>query len=474
MEYQNVDCISFLGFVGQMSKNLPTKSVGKYAATSFLSAIDRLENDVVDEALVKLWLVTMLISGKKSGTCTRYIRKMHSIYKDWQKESGIVKDPFIGLESLYDSSYESSLKEVYQNLNSLKSLFAKNGESEEWQLVGIFLYLLYIVNVSFADVVNLKFANGPTYCPQIDEIVAKQDTSNGREYVFDLNQSHARQPQIIRDLSNHLYEMLSEVGMKFGAKFSRNDISALWIAQAIKAGVGLQTIRNVLEEVPPQFKALTILDKKQLPEEERQSLICKVADSINNSTERWFVMKLRAGTTPDDIEKAIAEKFPDCSLRIELFYPTRTVYVKKGKTRVKKNVPIVPDLLFFRTRYDRVQKLFSKIGDLAWCYKWSNSPDSSYSIISQDDMRLFQQAIGEFTSDIRVELVDLATDYKVGDSVCVTGGVMSGFFGTIEEINDQTSNLTFILRISNEKGLRITHEVEGIFLEPSHGLAAIV
>lgn len=465
MNQQPIDKTSFLDFVGQILPKLPPKSVGRYAALSFLEVAGEMEDKAIDESDVRFWLVSMLMDGKKSGTCTRYIRKMHSFFKDWQKATDTSSDPFVGIENLYDSSCEPSLVMVNNNLACLKRMLAKDEESADWQLISIFFFLLYDVSASLADVVTLKFDGVVSYCPQLDDIVSGRDSSFGREYVFNLNQSHARHPQIERVLNENLFHILSAVGMTFDSSFSRSDITALWIALAIKAGMDLRTIRNVLPTVPLQFKALTLLEKVPVTEDEKREVICKVADFVNSNALRWFVMKLRPRVTFDEVNDSIRQKFPGNSFKVELFYPTHAIYKRKGKKTVRKDIPYVPDILFFRTRQDRVQRLFSKIGDLAWCYKWSNTPESGYSTISQEDMRHFQQAIGEFTSDIRVELVDLTTEYKIGDTVSVTGGVMKGFAGSIESIDSKSGSKIFLLRISNDKGLKITHEVSSEFIE---------
>lgn len=466
-----------------MSADFSPKSIGRFACASFLDSAARFKSNRVggdaDEAgIVRYWLADMLTRGMTCGTCTRYLRKIHSIYKGWQLVSSVKSDPFAGIESIYGAGCESGIREAEANLRHLNRLLSRSRESDEWQLVSIFLFLLYDPEASLDNVVSLKFEDARcgvySCCPQIEELMASRDSSAGRKYVFSLNQSHARKTQILRELNESLRKLAVGVGMRFEEGFSRRDITSLWIARAIDLGIDLRVVRAVLPDVPPRFKALELLDKAFVPEAEKREAIWRVANSINSNATHWFVMKLRPGVTADDIKSRIEETLPGRLDTMDFYYPTHTVVSRQGKKRVRKEVAYVPDLLFFRTQYDKVRSLFAKIGDLAWCYKWSNSSDSGYSIIPQADMTHFQQTVGMFTSDIRVELIDLQTNYKVGDSVLVTGGVMKGYLGEIQAIDDKAGDRIFILRISNDMGLRIIHEVPDVFVESGNGASAAV
>lgn len=256
--------------------------------------------------------------------------------------------------------------------------------------------------------------------------------------------------------------------MKFGGAFSRESITAIWIAAALRCRIPLGDIRALVRTLPTEYSFLSIIDPTPLTDTRKASILKVVADSINDKTRQWFVMRMRSGRTPDDIRQAIEYNVPDLYGDTSFFYPTRVRYREgKGKKMVKEEVPYIPGILFFKTRRDRVGKLFSKIGDMAWCYKYTNTPGSPYSTISRREMEKFQRHIGKFSDDIKMELVtDTGSRFAVDDVVKINGGMMAGSVGVITAVHNQDGTTTYTLQLSSDSACVWTvKDMEEIYIE---------
>lgn len=133
---------------------------------------------------------------------------------------------------------------------------------------------------------------------------------------------------------------------------------------------------------------------------------------------------------------------------------------------VTRMVPYLPGLLFFRLRSDKVGKFMSGIGNMAWCYRRTNSPDSPYSYITQHEMTRFQRHIGKLTSDIEIELIN-HRQANIGDKVKINGGgLLDGMEGIVREICNTDGTRTYVLRFSETSFIRWNDiRVEEAFIE---------
>lgn len=458
---------SFFENVGKIHSEAAPQSLTAYATASLLEAVRKYRLRSADTSSLKLWIASMLLDGMKAATCRRYAGKIHALYLQYRGADNAGDDPFQQVQHAFTDAYQSDSRQARRNLEVVKRLFGKSEASDEWQTISIFLYLLYDVEASLSDVAKLTFDNAPAFCPQIDEIIKSQSSANGRKYVFSLNQSHARMPGIVHGLADSLAGTMTAVGMRLGHGFSREEVSSMWIAAAIRAGIDLRHIRAIVPAIPAAYSALALIDKAEITEGMRQAIICRVADGINDSTPRWFVMKMRRGVRPGDIRSRIDATMPGRMDITRLYYPTRTVTRMEGKKRIREEVPYLPDMLFFRTPYDKVRSLFANIGDLAWCYRTTDRPDSPYSVIPHAEMMIFQRSLGLLTPDVRLELsAGQSRTLGVGRHVSITGGMMKGYTGIIRDIDETSGTRLLSLSITNSLSLNWTARIEDIFIQP--------
>ncbi len=467
---QNYTTCSLREFVVNALSENPAGTLANKAFLSFSTSAKRHGRERLDDDGLRIWIADMMLAGLKPTTRKRYFNSIHSLCHARYDLS--LSDPFENVREELNRDFDVRLEEAQANLKIAGKILRKAanaGKCEYYDIFDIFLCLLYDVNASLYDIINLSFDDAPGKLPQIEDIAEGKKKSGRTKYLFGLRQGQARDTQIERKLITNLFTMLRENGMKFNGSFSRDSIKEIWIAAALECRIKTEDIRSVVNTMPEGFSFLEMVRPSELTEAEKAGIIRKVADHINDNTKYWFAMRLRTGKTPDDVRKTLKEK--DAALYDDIrFYNPTHIVIKEGRKgkRIREEVPYLPGILFFYIRRDDVDMLFSRhIGDLAWCYRYANSPDSPYSAISRREMEKFQRHVGKFTEDIRMEMVTREEPLAVDDVVTVYGGVMDGSVCTITGVRNKNGTRAYSLQLTNRTSFRWTvSDVEDIRLEP--------
>ncbi len=462
---------SFIDVVRQTLKETNSKTTNEYAFKSFLSFMSSRNTGDITKDVLNCWIATLFLFGKTAATVKRYVCKLHVAYLEWMKDSEkeSQQDPFEGLLSLAVSDNEVRSEEADWNLGLIGKLISEDtykGDTGKWNAV--FFYLLYNPDISAEEAANLVFGETPTYCPQTVEIVEAMDRSKGRKYVFPLDQPDKRVTGVVNDIKGHVGRLTEAVGMKHAKGFAREQITAMWICAARKSGVRVEDIRAVISVVPPEYKILKSVSLSHISEKDMQNVICRVANRINDITTRWYVVNMRDKISPDNVKKTVKEKFPMLYERMFFFYPTHYIYREnRKKKKVKVEVPFIPGLLFVKVKSDMVGRVMRSIRNEAWGYKYLNTPDSPYSVISQRAMSDFQRHIGQFTDDIRMEIVTEKEPFAVNDLVTVYGDSIDGSVGEITEIKEKDGAKTYSIKLTHDKSFNWTVKIsDEMRLEP--------
>lgn len=461
MRNQEDSELTFKDFVEQTLAGSEPKSIVRYSLESFLGSIDEQGADAVTPSVLKQWIAAELIAGKKPSTVRRFFMKVHALFGRWKPEGE--PDCFDEVAPVFASLREQNPAEPARNLEIASRMAVRKAASV---VTDVFFYLLYLPKATLVDVVTLTFDNAPQGCPQIDDIIDSAERARGRKYVFPLSQGKSRPSETERNLTAQLHAMLTSAGMEFAGGFSRLSLTAIWIAAAIRAGVTLPEIRACISIVPPEFSALSLIERQDISVERRRSVICRVADRVNSSAKRWFVMKLRRGATAIRVKERTEELLPGRLSTMDFFYPTRTEIRKEGRRRVAEEIPYLPDMLFFKTQPGKVKSLFAAIGDLAWGYKAGNTPDAGYSMIPNREMLVFQRSVAQFTPDMRIYLADPAGDLEPGRRVRITGGIMEGYEGQIIDVATDSGHRIFSLALASNLHARWEAQVDDTLIQP--------
>ncbi len=263
--------------------------------------------------------------------------------------------------------------------------------------------------------------------------------------------------------------MMHSLGFDLGDEFGINTIRSLWIDAAVEAGISLFDIRATVGVVGADNGYLRLVPEIVITSKRRSEILNKVAEHINPHYEHWHVMRLRNAVTPDDIRYRAVERVPSLLKRLTLYYPTREMVFKENKKIIKREMPYIPGLLFFKIGENNIAPLFREIGDLAWCYRERPSQDAPYSIIPRSEMERFQRFVGKFTEDVEISLSG-KEELGIGRRVRITGGLMEGYEGEIYDIEESKDSTTgrrmFQLNLSSDQALRWTVSIEDIYIEP--------
>lgn len=420
------------------------------------------------EADLRLWVADMIRCRVAPQTRKRYFGKLSSLYTLYSGTSD-ARRMFSPLMEVVGGSVVVEPDVAAANFSVLRGMLRQYvGFSNSQKFYAdIFLYLFYNGGLPVESVVKARFEDLRPACPQIDRIVASMEAPR-RKFVFALEQGRRSDRRIAAELSRTLESIFAQHGFVFTNQAFSQNVASLWVAAAEQCGVGLEDIRSVVGCIPLDRPYLQVVLPRDLSREEREAIICRVADHIDDFSPKWFVMKLRRGVTPDRIMACLEEHAPELAERLTTFYPCREIVQRVGKKRVANQEAFIPDLLFFRIRELEVPEMFRHIGGLAWCYRQNNTPDSPYCSIPPAQMKAFQFCIGRFTSDMEIELVDSGVSY-IGRKVRITGGDMAGYEGILSDVvapdGSKSLKRMFRIRLSVCSAIRWTVDIEEHFIE---------
>lgn len=445
----------FIEYVNNLETDNLSDMLVIRAIPSMLQSMRRHGITEFSDPAVRLWVVDMLLDGMKGSTVKRYTGALHTLYKDWIARNGVIseKDPFAFSISEFDKDTNSKrLKEIDENLDKTERFtkISVNQNSPAFLYNKAFQYLLFNPFATLKDIVSLKFSDKIPECLHLEDIVTSMRNVPQAKYVFPLKQGKRREPAIIKDLLVSLHATGRRAGLQFGESFSRESITSLWIAAALREEIPYSEIRSLITYLPEAYSFLSLIDPVEVSESRRVDIMNIVAYSITNKNPGWFVLRMRSGVNPDKIKDRLKEKESPLQRQIQYYYPLRTVKKLEKKKVVTVETPVIPGLLFIRLPHDRVSPLIAIIGDLAWCYRTTANPTSPYSVIPQAEMKIFQRSVGAFTADVEMDIVSELPALEVGDEVMIEDGShLDGQMATIRKVKNVDGTLTYTLRISD-------------------------
>ncbi len=455
-----ISATDFIEYVENLKSGDVSDMLSLRVIPSFLFSMRRhIVNKLTDETL-NLWILDMLIDGLKGSTVRRYVGALHTLYKNF-RETVSSDDEEVQFSLPFDKTYSDDsvkkIKNTEKNLEAVNSLtkVSVKHDSQAYVYNKAFQYLLFNPDASLTDVVNLKYSDPQPDSLHISDIIISMRKAPQSKYVFPLQQGKRREPAIIKSLLSELHATGRRAGLSFGDTFSRESITSIWIAAAIKAGIQYSEISGIIKKLPSEYSFMSIIPSASISDERKLEIINIVADSITNKTPGWFVLRLRSGVIPDNIKDRLVEKDSPIRRMISYYYPLRTIKKMVKKKMVTKEVPMIPGILFIRLPYDQVNKLIGVVGDLAWCFRTTANASSPYSVIPQSEMMTFQRSVGSYTSDIEIDIISALPPLAVGDEVVIeNGSMLDGQQATIRKVRSVNGELTYTLRLSDTAFIR--------------------
>ena len=294
--------------------------------------------------------------------------------------------------------------------------------------------------------------------------ILERNIAPTRSYIFDLRQSYRTPAQVY-----------TYIGETLGAQFPQavpstpdpNMLAAsVWAACAMRSGAtASQALRHLPASAPysiPSF-CTPAPGEPDTAAEHKAHWDSAVTTLLTRDIPQWYAMHIRRGVRYEDLRKEIAENVRPVP---ELFYPCETIRRKIGNATIFEDRPFISQTAFFRSDPENILPMFRIIGDKAWCYRLSNTPDSPYAAISRRDMQRFQSAVGVFSPDTDLRPLGQLTP-RPGESVII---VMAGYGnreGKVEEIINRNSPTAIIrVRLSTDSGYEWRVDLDPRQIEP--------
>ena len=320
-------------------------------------------------------------------------------------------------------------------------------------------------------------------------------------YSFPLRQSY-RTPKQLNDHINKIVNALFRRARLPQATNPFDTVESLWAYAALRAGIPASALVSYLGHAPLGLPVLRLSHAKTQrkmcagggEEQASRDLCLPVSDFVSSKKNlealreignvfienppQWYAMSLRPGvrftqvcrriqllfkTHTEPSAPILRAPFADTSLSdIQLFYPCEEIARVIGKKIVTRQRPFIHSVVFFRAKLTDIGRLFSHIGDLAWCYRQNSRPGAPYAAISDTQFQLFQQTIAQFTPDYEVAPAG-ELELNEGDRVEILGGLFSGHEAIMEErlpgrSTGEASGVIYRLNIIGANGIewRIT------------------
>jgi len=449
----------FIDFVESLHQEDMSEMQATRVIPSFLGAMHRHNIISFDQNALYYWIIEMFLQTMKPATVQRYLGTLHTIYSEWNDIAHYDFQPQFNLSG-FDNHTLPDVEKIKQTNTQIRlasniQRINRKPHTADYTYQNALLYLLINPTVSLSDVIDFKFSDTQPDSFHINDIKTSMRNAPQAKYVFPLQQGKRRKPAILRDLLSGIHKEATAAGLDFGDTFSRESLTSMWIAAAIKENITIEEIRSIVNVMPAQYNFLSIVKPIPLTDVRKIEIINRVADVFCNKSTGWYVMRLRNGVTPEDIKKQLQDLRHLKLHRIQFYYPMRKVKKASGKNFRFKDVPILPGILFFRTQYNLISKLMGIVGANAWCYRTSNNPSSPYSSIPQREMKTFQRCVGTLTSDIKMEIVSSLPSLNIGDEVVIENGTpLDGQHAVIRKIRSIDGSLTYALRLSDSEFIR--------------------
>lgn len=445
---QETDLLGLLDFfrtrVGEKTPSSASGYTKALACFSSFQATAGQSDGSLTPRYLRDWLVYMSWRPLAPKTILSYFTRLSALASDAVKARllpGEITAEFRRLKpivtGLNPSSWHHALTESAHNRLLAFTRTIERSEGDRLLYGDIILFSLLNNAMSPAEVARLKVEDLDRFGDESREI-ARRHIAPGRSYIFPLGQSRLTPRQLERQVSGHIVKLLAAQGIAQSADPAET-LRAHWAYAALRSGITASVIAATLQTVPESLPVLTLgasprdfygaetdLDTTYFDPER---IAEQVADTFIANPRNWYAMRLRPRVRYEQLLARIDAAIGDTPVRPELFYPCDEIARRIGSRIVHTMRPMLPGIVFFRSRVTDLLPLFREIGDIAWCYTLGGT----YARIPRSSMATFQQAIGRFTPDYEVGPVG-TLPLRPGDRIEVFGGPFVGYHGEITTV----------------------------------------
>lgn len=458
--------MSFPEFVAIKLGDTPGRSTAYKAMASFAGAVQP-PCDLPVEDTIRAWIATMIDKGLAPASRRRYVEKLSTIYKEYTSGQENAADPFGAIRDLRDFEVPNTVAVLQAASDRLAQIFdILMSEARTNPALALFVYLLFHASSDVDAAISLRVDDYTPLFPQLDEIINPAGFHHRRRYVFDLDQSRKRMPQLRGEVIEAISSYLRAKEVVLPGGFSSPTIPALWVARARTIGIPLSEIVTALTDIPAEYLYIRYIKGAPLATDRIADIKHRVAESFAPSIRRWYAMKLRRSVKFDMLQDYFMDMYGESFDPQIFFYPRKEISRRTKKKIVTEEVPVIPDVVFFNVQPGHVRRIDMLIRNegYGWVFRMAKKAGSDYSVIDPTSMLAFQRVIGTFTTDIKIALTR-ENPVGIGRRVRITGGIWDGYTGTIYDIKPGSDTRRIYIRLSDEYSIRAEATVEEYFVE---------
>lgn len=431
--------------------NVASKKSLEQAAESFLRFLSATPVPISEfnEALIGEWVSWLFHSGYTYKTVVYYVNRLSSLYGKVAKDTGVkAHNGFPAVKEKLKEASPGSLE-----INSIPDIFCKlrrlvltdyANDSIRRLAKDIVLFSLYTGGLPFHKLAHYKKYDYQGNDNAVLAIVEKYSKPKNK-YLFPLNQSGHTEGQLNSIISSLFSDALNSVGINLSS-YDSILTSDLWAVVAMHCGISAADIAGCMGAANRINPIYSFAVSSELSDEQKNDIRNRVNRILSKDPEDWYAMQFRPRVDYDIIQDRL--RTVGLSLA-KSFYPMEEIIRRVGKKLKRESRPIIPGLLFFRSKATYLPNLFFHIGDLAWGYRYDRNRRSPYAVIPQKAIEDYQKAVGKFVDDMDAHPEGVFR-LEEGDKVEITGGEFSGQPAIFEkEIREIFKDGHTVTRITN-------------------------
>lgn len=418
------------------------------------------------------WLISLWLAGASFKSARLYLDIISGLYQGCAKDGAwpLSKDFARVKAELADLGEDAWKKGIDDEIFSRALSLTKGSSRLEGDMgVAADLVLYSLVNgcMPIMKVAMLTRADVPADDPESRAIALRQLAGTNRKYVFPLGQSVLTRRQVSLRVQQLVTDLFRSRRLPLADNVA-DVIEGLWAYAALRLNFSPEKVIYHLGRVPRALPVLSLADPSNNSNSSNNSDLSpqRIVDNAENDDNSangaiaqlflsnplgWYVMTMRPGVKFEALDQRVRAESPSLP-PITLFYPCEEISRVIKKKVVLRQRPFIPRVVFFQTRSADVARIFSRIGDIAWCYTTSGRPGAPYARIAKAQFERFQAAVASFTPDCEVAESG-ALPFRENDRVKVVGGLFSGREGEFKAVLQEDDNTVYRIQLIGDNGI---------------------
>lgn len=444
--------IEFFNVKSQEASSKKTKENLQYAISSLSEFVGNSSLDFgsFTESMIGEWVSRLLFQGYSPKTISNNILKRIATLYNKAVGDGLAQSTeiFKVMQNRLNNDESNRLSEAgdANTFGKIQDLIRRDYSSNpRLQLAkDMLLFSIYNGGMSFERIANYNKDEYKGNNKAILEIVNRYSKPKNK-FLFPLNRTNAT----VKKLGRSIQVLFDDVMKNHGLGFSPNptDTSfSIWAYLAMRCGVSVSDTSSCIAPRNKNVAITTFAVPSELTEDQILEIREKIEATLNHNPLHWYAMHLRPRVEFKNLTDRLAEK--NISLD-EIYYPMEDVYRKVGKKKIFESQPVISWLVFFRSRVTILNRLYKEIGDIAWGYRYLPDYKSPYAIISEQEIRYYQESIGTLSPGTQI-LRDDEVEFNEGDYLVVLGGALNGhhaIFVSTKKSKDDANGSKIVYRV---------------------------